>query len=205
MSLNANDTYLLNEYTSPVEYEPEVQEVQEQIISSPVELSVKPYPITRFTLKIPYFASCSSWVGRPISITWDPTKTTVTDSKLIIKATPNADPVAMDIKFNDILVKSFFWGEGAKGEQSDVIDVPVINGTNLLEAKSCKHIGWIGVVGVDVDAYIEVTFEGEIPKRPWGETAWEWLETNWPYLAITTGLIIIGGVTYSYIATPGGK
>jgi len=202
MSLYENDTYLLNEY-SPINVNE--QEMQYQVISSPVGFFVKPYPIPRFSVKIPLLGICSGWIGRPISVTWDPMKTTVSGSRLIIKATPSADPVAMDVNFNDTLVKSFWWGEGAKGEQSEVVDVSVINGTNLFEAKACKHIGWVGTVDIDIDAYLEVTFEGEIPQRPWGETAWEWLETNWPYLAITTGLIIIGGVTYSYIATPGGK
>lgn len=202
MSLYERDAYLVNDYAPIIEYE---QEIPSQDISSPVGLSVKPYPITRFTVTIPLLGLCSGWIGRPVSITWDPTKTTVTGSRLTVKATPNADPVAMDVEFNNVLVKSFFWGEGAKGEQSDVIDVPIINGTNLFEAKACKHIGWIGVVGVDVDAYIEVTFEGELPQRPWGEVAWEWLETNWPYIALATGLLIIGGGTYIYIATPGGR
>ena len=171
----------------------------------PVGFSTKPYPIPRFTATIPLIGFCSAWIGRPVTITWDPTKTTVTSSRLIVKVTPSADPVAMDIKFNNILVKSFFWSEGTKGEQSDVVDVQILNGTNIFEAKGCKHIGWIGMVGFNVDAYVEVIFEGEIPQRPWGEIVWEWLETNWPYLAIATGLVIIGGITYTYIARPGGK
>jgi len=201
MSLYARDAYLLSEYTPITEYEQETR----QVTSLPVGLSVKPYPVPRFTVTIPLLGFCSGWVGRPVSITWDPMKTTVTASRLMIKVKPSADPVAMDIKFNDTIVKSFWWGEGAKGEQSDLVDVPVINGTNLFEAKGCKHIGWIGIVDFDVDAYLEVTFEGETPQRPWGEVVWEWLETNWPYLAIATGVVIIGGVTYSYITRPGGR
>jgi len=201
MSLRAGDTYLLSEYTPITEYEQETR----QAISSPVGLSVKTYPIPRVTVTIPLLGFCSGWIGRPVSITWDPEKTTVTGSKLVIKATPNADPVAMDVEFNDILVKSFFWGEGAKGEQSDVVDVPIINGTNLFEAKGCKHIGWIGIVGFNVDAYLEVTFEGETPERPWWEVIQEWLADNWSYLAIATGLVVIGGSVYMYVARPGGK
>jgi len=171
----------------------------------PVGLSVKPYPIPRFTATIPYLGWCSTWIGRPISITWDPTKTTISSSRLVIKAKPNADPVAMDINFNGILVKSFFWGEGTKGEQSDVVDVSIINGTNMFEAKACKHLFWVGVVGVEVDAYLEIMFEGETPERPWWEVFQDWMATNWPYLAIATGLVIIGGVTYTFIARPGGR
>jgi len=202
MSMHARDTYLLNEYTPMNDYE---QEIQKQAISSPVGLSAKPYPIPRLTVTIPLLGFCSGWIGRPVTITWDPVNTTVTGSRLVIKATPNADPVAMDAKFNDILVKSFFWGEGAKGEQSDIVDVSINNGSNLFEAKACKHIGWIGVVGVDVEAYVEVTFEGDIPQRPWWEVFQEWMAANWPYLAIGTGLVIMGGATYMYIATPGGR
>jgi len=171
----------------------------------PVGLSVKPYPIPKFTATIPWYASCSSWIGRPVTITWDTAKTTVISSRLVVSATPDKDPVAMDVKFNNVLVKSFFWGEGAKGEQSDVVDISIINGSNLLEVKTCKHLAWVGVVGVAVDAYVEVTFEGETPERPWWEVFWQWIETNWPYLAIATGLVIIGGVTYMYVARPRGS
>jgi len=171
----------------------------------PVGFSVKPYPVPRFTATIPLLGFCSSWIGRPVTITWDSAKTTVTSSRLVIKVTPNADPVALDVKFNNVLVKSFFWAEGTKGEQSDVVDVSIINGTNLFEVKTCKHIGWIGLVGVDVDAYVEVTFEGETPERPWWEFFQEWLAANWMWLAIGTGLVIIGGVTYMYIARPRGR
>ena len=172
----------------------------------PVGLSVKQYHIPNFKAIIPLLGSCSAWTGKPISITWDPTKTTVSSSKLVIKAKPNADPVALDIKFNDILAKSFFWGEGTKGtEQSDIIDVSLINGTNIFQAKTCKHLYWIGVVGVDIEAYVEVTFEGETPQRPWWEVLQDWLVVNWPWIAIGTGLAIIGGVTYMYLARPRGS
>ncbi|MBA7688207.1 hypothetical protein ES703_96686 [subsurface metagenome] len=91
---------------------------------------------------------------------------------------------------------------GIRGEQSDVVDVSIINGTNLLEAKTCKHLAWVGVVDVDVNAYVEITFEGEIPERPWWELFWLWLEANWPYLAIATGLVIVGASVYMYVAKP---
>jgi len=204
MSLYTSDAdLLLSEYTSPVEYEPEVQEVQNQIISSTADLFVKPYPIPRLTVTIPLIGWCSGWVGRPVTITWDSAKTTVTSSRLVVKVTPNKDPVALDVNFNNVLVKSFFWGEGTKGEQSDVVDVSIINGTNIFEAKGCKHLYWVGMVGFDVDAYVEVTFEGEIPERPWWEVFQEWLSVNWPYLAIGTGLVIMGGSAYMYLARPG--
>ncbi len=167
----------------------------------PVGFSAKPYPIPRFTLKIPLLAKCSSWIGKPVTITWDPTQTTVSSSRLVVKATSNADPVALDVKFNGIVVKSFFWGEGTKGtEQSAVVDIPVNNGANEFEAKTCKNLIWIGVVGVDIEAYIEVIFEGETPDRPWWEVFQEWLTTNWPWIALGTGLVIVGGATYMYVA-----
>jgi len=202
MVLYASDELLLSEYTPLAEYE---QEIAPNSLELPVGLSIKSYPTPRFTATIPWYASCSSWIGRPITITWDTAKTTVTSSRLVVSATPNKDPVAMDVKFNGTLVKSFFWGEGAKGEQSDVVDVSIINGSNLFEVKTCKHLAWVGVVGVDVDAYVEVTFEGETPQRPWWEVLQEWLAANWPYIAIATGLVIIGGVAYPYVARSGGK
>jgi len=206
MVLYARDEYLLSEYTPVPDYENEIAPQSLELPAEiPADLSVKPYPIPRFTVTIPLLGACSDWVGRPVTITWDQTKTTVTSSRLVIRATPNKDPVAMDVKFNDVLVKSFFWGEGAKGEQSDIVDVSIINGANLFEAKACKHIGWVGVVGVDVDAYVEVNFEGEIPQRPWWEVFQEWLSVNWPYIAIATGLVIVGGSAYVYLARPGGK
>lgn len=171
----------------------------------PVGFSIKPYYISSLTATIPLLASCSSWTGRPVTITWDPVKTTVVGSRLVMRATPSADPVYMDVKFNDAPVKRFFWGEGAKGEQSDVVAVSIINGTNLLEAMACKNVGWIGVVDVKVDAYVEVTFEGETPERPWWEVLQEWFVANWPYIAIATGLVIIGGSYYLYVARPKGR
>ena len=128
----------------------------------PVGFSAKPYPIPRFIVKIPMLAICSGWIGKPVSITWDPMKTMVSSSRLVIRAVSNADPVRLHVNFNGASVKDFFWGEGTKGtEQSDVIDIPITNGTNELDVRACKHYPWVGVVGVDVDAYVEVTFEGE--------------------------------------------
>ena len=206
MSLyTSNADLLLSEYTSPVEYETEVQEVQNQIISSTVGLFVNTYPIPGFTLIIPWPSSCSPHMEKTVTITWDPLKTTVTSARLVISATPNKDPVALVAKFNNSKVKEFFWGEGTKGEQTAVVDVSIINGSNTFSAQTCKHLPWVGIVNVNVSAHVEVTFEGETPQKPWGEVVWEWLETNWPYLAIATGLVIIGGVTYLYIARPRGK
>jgi len=169
----------------------------------PVGLSAKPYPIPRFTVKIPLLASCSAWIGKPVSITWDPTKTTISSSRMVIRAKSDADPVAADFKFNNALTTSFFWGEGTKGtEQTDIVNVSIINGTNLFEGKACKHLYWIGVVGVEVDAYLEIVFEGETPERPWWEVFMEWFETNWQWIALGAGLVTIGGVTYLYVASP---
>jgi len=174
-----------------------------QRVYLPVGINVKTYPISKFKAVIPLLGGCSGWIGKPVSITWDPTKTTVSSSRLVVKATPNADPVALDVRFNGIDVKSFFWGEGTKGtEQSGIMDVSIINGTNILEVKLCKHTYWIGVVSVDVEAYVEITFEGDIPQRSWWEVLQEWLVANWPLVAIATGLFIIGGVTYIYVARP---
>lgn len=177
--------------------------IRHQRLYLPVGLSAKPYPIPRFTVKIPMLAVCSGWIGKPVTITWDPVKTTVSSSRLVIRAISNADPVRVNVNFNGAPVKEFFWGEGTKGtELSDVIDVPIINGTNELGVRACKNYPWVGVVGVDVNVYVEVTFEGETPQRPWGEVLWEWLTINWPWLAIGAGLVIIGGVTYVYLARP---
>ncbi len=172
----------------------------------PVGFSSETYPIPRFTVRIPLLSMCSNWIGKPVSITWDPMKTTVSSSRLVIKAISDADPVIMNVKFNGTKVKEFSWGEGTKGtEQSDVIEVQVTNGTNELEVNACKNYPWIGVVGVNVEAYVEITFEGETPQRPWWEVFQEWLLAYWPWIALATGLIIIGGVTYMYVARPRGS
>jgi len=129
-------------------------------------------------------------------------------SSLVIRARTSEDPVSLEIYFNDVEVRQFIWGEGAKGEEkTDVIDVSIINGVNTVGAHACKQFvpfPWVGTVNVSVEAYIEVTFTGEIPHRPWGEVAWEWFMENWPWIAIGTGILIIGGSTYIYLAKPGG-
>ena len=171
-----------------------------------VALVVKSYPIPPFTATIPLLGGCSGWIGKSKLITWDPLKTTVTSSRLVIKAHAKNDPIDFNVKFNGIDVKSFFWGEGTRcTEQTDIIDVQIVNGANLLEVDACKHIPWIGVASVDVDAYIEVNFEGEVPEEDWWEYFWQWLETNWPWLAIGTGLVIIGASVYMYVARPRGS
>ena len=175
----------------------------------PVGISVKPYQIPAFTASTPFMpvpTVCSGWIGKPVSITWDPVNTTISSSRLVIKAHAKNDPMDMWVRFNKADLKRFFWGEGTKcTEQSDVIDVSIINGTNLLEVYACKMLPWIGVASIDIKAYIEVTFEGEIPQRPWWEVFQEWLGANWSWIAIATGLVIIGGVTYMYLARPRGS
>jgi len=32
-----------------------------------------------------------------------------------------------------------------------------------------------------------------------------WIEENWPWIAIGAGVLIIGGVAYSYLASPRGS
>lgn len=172
----------------------------------PVGFSVKPYPIPAFTASTPFMpvpTVCSGWIGRVVPITWDPTKTTISSSRLVIEAHAKNDPMDMWVRFNKTDLRRFFWGEGTKGTtQSDVIDVSIINGSNLLEVFACKMYPWIGVASIDIKAYIEITFEGETPERPWWEVFWLWLETNWPWIAIGAGLVIVGGAAYIYIARP---
>ena len=172
----------------------------------PVGFSAKPYVIPSFKLVIPWMGACSDRVNKPVTITWDPTKTSVERASLVIKARTSEDPVGLMIYFNDAETRQFIWGEGAKNEEkSDVIDVSIINGVNTVGVHACKQylpFPWVGVVNVDVDTYIEVTFTGETPHRPWDEVVWEWLEANWPWIAIGGGALIIGGVAYSYLETP---
>ena len=206
MVLYARDEYLLSEYTPVPDYENEIAPQSLELPAEiPADLSVKPYPIPSFTLIIPWPSSCSSTMQKPVTITWDPVKTSVSSARLVISATPNKDPVALVAKFNGSIVKEFFWGEGTKGEQTAVVDVPIINGSNTFSARTCKHLPWVGIVNVNVSAHVEVTFEGETPQRPWWEIFQEWLSVNWPYIAIGTGLVIIGGSAYVYLARPGGK
>ena len=172
----------------------------------PAGFSAKPYPIPSFKLVIPWIGPCSDRVNKPVTITWDPTKTSVERASLIVKARTSEDPVGLKIYFNDNEVREFIWWEGTKGEEkSDVIDVPITNGTNTVGVYACKQyvpFPWVGIVNVNVDTYIEVTFAGETPHRPWDEVVWEWFEANWPWVAIGGGALIIGGVAYNYLATP---
>ena len=175
----------------------------------PVGFSAKPYPIPPFKLVIPWLGTCSDRVNKPVTITWDPLKTTVVSSNLVIKARTSEDPVGLKIYFNDVEVRTFIWWEDTKDEEkADVIGISIINGGNTVGAYACRQyvpFPWVGVVSVDVDAYVEVTFTGETPQRPWGEVVWEWIEENWPWIAIGAGVLIIGGVAYSYLASPRGS
>ncbi len=175
-----------------------------QMRALPVGLGVKPYPIPPFTVPIALGGLCSVWIGKTVTITWDPAKTTVSSARLIIKAHALNDPIDFKVNFNGVEVRHFYWGEGTKcTEQSDVIDVPIINGTNKLEARACKSYYWPWMAHVDVvEAYIEVTFEGEEPEKNWWEYFWQWWEANWPWIAIGTGLVIVGGAAYMYLARP---
>jgi len=180
--------------------------VSTQKLYLPVGFDAKPYPIPPFQLVIPWLGTCSERVNKPVTITWDPLKTTVVSSNLVIRARTSEDPVGLKIYFNGAEVRQFIWGEGAKGEEkSDVIGVSIINGANTVGAYACRQympLPWIGVVSVDVDTYVEVTFTGETPQRPWGEVVWEWLMANWPWLTIGAGVLIISGVVYNYVESP---
>lgn len=172
----------------------------------PVGLSARTYQIPRFAITIPFWPPqvlCSGWTGKPVSISWDSTKTTILSSRLFVKAHSNGDPIDFKVNFNGVEVKHFTWGEGTKcTEKSDVIDIQIIEGLNELEVRACKQYPWLAAVTVSVEAYVEVTFEGEAPQRPWWEVFQEWLAANWPYLAIGTGLMIVAGVTYIYLESP---
>ena len=171
----------------------------------PVGLAIKSYPIPAITAKTSYWPLplCSGWIGSFVPITWDENKTMISSSRLVISATAKQDPMDMWVKFNGTKLRRFLWEEGAKGKQSDVIDVSIINGSNLLEVYACKMYPWLGVASIDVKAHIEITYTGEDPQsKTWWESLREWLEANWPYLAIGAGMLIIGGVTYSYLARP---
>jgi len=177
-----------------------------QKLYSPLGLATKNYPVTRFDVKIALLSACSATIVKPVTITWDPLKTSVTSAQLVMKAHSNADPTDVYIKFNGVEIKIFQWGEGTRcTEQSDIIEVPIINGANKIEVRTCKRYPWIGVVSVYVDAVVTVNFEGETPTQPWWELIQEWIEANWQWIAVGTGLIIIGGVSYMYIARPRGK
>lgn len=175
-----------------------------QRLYSPLGFATRNYPVTRFDIKIPLLSTCSATMVKPVTITWDPLKTSVISSRLVIKAHANADPTDVYIKFNGVEIKTFFWGEGTRcTEQSDVIDVPILNGSNKVEVRTCKHYPWLGVVSVYVDAYVAVSFEGETPDQPWWEIIQEWITVNWPWIAV--GAVILGGATYWYIARPRGR
>jgi hypothetical protein len=172
----------------------------------PVGYSAKPYPVPTFKLVIPWLGTCSERVNKPVTITWDSSKTTIESSSLVINATTSEDPVGLRIYFNDEEVRQFIWSEGDKGEvKSDIIDVPIVNGVNKVGAYSCRQympFPWIGVVNVNVDTYVLVTFTGETPQRPWDEVVWEWIMANWPWVTVGAGALIIGGVAYSYLESP---
>lgn len=175
-----------------------------QRLYGPVGFATKNYPVPSFAISIPLLSICSGTMARPVTITWDPVKTSVISSRFVIKAHAKADPTNVYVNFNDVRIKTFFWGEGTRcTEQSDVIDVPINNGSNKVEVSACKNFPWLGVVGVDVDVYIEVSFEGETPDQPWWEILQEWVAANWLWLAV--GTVIIGGASYWYIARPRGR
>lgn len=174
-----------------------------QTLYIPVGFTAKPYPIPPFTAIIPLLGGYSGWIGRTKIITWDPLKTTVSSAHLVIKAHAKNDPIDFQVKFNGVNVRSFFWGEGTRcTEQSDIIDVSIVNGSNLLEVNAYKRYFWPGVASVDVEAYIEVVFEGEIPETSWWEYLQQWLDTNWPLMALGFGGAMLGGVTLVYLARP---
>lgn len=170
----------------------------------PVGLETKTYSIPTFVAKIPWWIlpACSGFVARSKEITWDEATTTVTNARLVItRVHSDGDPIDVWVRFNGTDLKRFLWKEGTKcTEKSDIIDVPLLNGQNILEIYACKMYPWIGIVTVTVSAYIEVTFDGEIPESPWWNEFWQWLESNWQWIAIGTGLIIVGGATYTYLA-----
>lgn len=175
----------------------------EQKLYLPLGLAVEDYHIPTFTAKIPWlWPACSGWIGKPVTIPWDETKTTVTSASLVLtRIHSDGDPVDVWVRFNGEQVRYFLWGEGTKcTDQSDVIEVPLLNGLNLLEVYACKQYHWPAVVTVSVSAYVEVTYEGEAPKRPWWEFFWGWLEENWHWVALGLVGVTVGGVILSYTA-----
>lgn len=168
----------------------------------PRGLEARAYPIPTFTVPIGMWSECSGWIGKPVTIKWDEAKTTVTGARLVItRVHSDRDPVDLRVNFNGAEVRHFFWGEGTKcTAQSDVVDVTLVNGINQLEARACKHYYWLGTVSTSVSAYVEVTFEGEPPERPWWEPIGEWLEANWHWVVLGLVGAAAGSVVISYAA-----
>ena len=167
-----------------------------------VGLEVTAYPIPTFTAKIPWspIRLCSGWIGKSTPVKWDEARTTITSARLVLtRVHSNGDPVDVWVRFNGAEVRRFSWGEGTKcTDRSDIIDVPLLNGPNLLEVEACKLYPWFGVVNVSVSAYIEVTFEGEAPESPWW--FWDWLAANWHWVALGLVGVTVAGVIISYTA-----
>ncbi|GAH40924.1 unnamed protein product, partial [marine sediment metagenome] len=55
---------------------------------------------------------------------------------------------------------------------------------------------------VDINAYLEVVFDGDTPKTSWWEYLQQWLDTNWPLMALGFGGAMLGGVASVYLAKP---
>ena len=166
-------------------------------VALPRGLAIRTYPIPTFKAPIPLLGECSGWIGKPVTISWDESKTTVTGARLVInRVHSDRDPIDLKVNFNGVEARHFFWGEGTKcTDQSDIVDVVIVNGFNKFEARACKHYFWPGFVKTTVSAYVEVTFEGETPERPWWEYLEEWVEANlfWIVFGVPT-LFALGSV-----------
>lgn len=166
----------------------------------PSQAVVKKYsiPIPRF--RIGYWDLCSSRQPGIATITWDTSKTTVTGAVLVLTAVSDHGAVLLDGAFNEVAIPTLTWEDGEEGQiRTFTKAVDLRNGTNLLEVWACKIpwlglVRWLGEAYLNIlDSYIEVTFEGEEPTRPWYEILSEWFMANWPYVALA-GAVVVGGV-----------
>lgn len=133
--------------------------------------------------------TCSGWIGVTKTIEWDETETSVTATRLVVsRVHSDRDPVDIKVRVNGSEVKSFFYGEGTKCTyKSAVVSIPLVNGANLIEMRSCKKFFWIGNVGTLLTGYIEMEYEGKAPERP----PLEAIKANW-FLLLPVA--VLGGV-----------
>ena len=161
--------------------------------------------VKRYSLPIPkfrigYWDLCCSRQAGIATITWDTAKTTVTGATFVLSVLCDHGAVVLDGALNGEAIPTQTWADGEEGQvRTCTKSFDIRNGTNLVEIWACK-IPWLGLVRwlgeaylTVLDCYIEVTFEGEAPSRPWNELIGEWFSANWLSLAVASA-VLVGGV-----------
>lgn len=162
----------------------------------PLATYVKKFPLSIPSLHIEWWGEWSTKVSQAsLTLNWDPSYTTVLKAQLVLKMTSDHGNVDAYSSWNGALNPYASWGPGEHGVQKiQVLDIPISQGTHLLEVWLLKNAVYFEAVNVRIDdAYLEVTYEGMEPTRPLDEVIWEWFKVNWPYVAIG-GAVLVGGV-----------